>query len=218
MRKLVLETTLLTILLMSSFSVNSAYIDVVGENYFSNDIDGQRWLDLTETSGLSVYQAIGLNPDWRVATSAEVSDMMNYFFPFAHQHIGNSDGLGLKPLFQVFQSIVGSNSYTDSRDTYELSHGLHYTFDNLQDVWTSEAGADIRMSTGNIDVNKPFTYGRYTQYTSVKSYGVWMIQKEAPPAVPIPASVWLFGSGLLGITLVARRRKKTNGGILLLLS
>ena len=30
-----------------------------------------------------------------------------------------------------------------------------------------------------------------------------------PPAIPIPAAVWLFGSGLLGFVGVARRRKST---------
>jgi hypothetical protein len=28
-----------------------------------------------------------------------------------------------------------------------------------------------------------------------------------PPTVPVPAAVWLFGSGLLGLVGVARRRK-----------
>ena len=30
---------------------------------------------------------------------------------------------------------------------------------------------------------------------------------SAPPAVPVPAAVWLFGSGLLGLVGVARRKK-----------
>ena len=29
-----------------------------------------------------------------------------------------------------------------------------------------------------------------------------------PPEVPVPAAVWLFGSGLMGIAAVARRKKK----------
>jgi probable HAF family extracellular repeat protein len=32
-----------------------------------------------------------------------------------------------------------------------------------------------------------------------------------PTTIPIPAAVWLFGSGLLGLLGIARRRKKTNG-------
>ena len=31
---------------------------------------------------------------------------------------------------------------------------------------------------------------------------------EAPAAVPVPAAVWLFGSGLVGLVGVARRKKK----------
>lgn len=30
---------------------------------------------------------------------------------------------------------------------------------------------------------------------------------SAPPAVPVPAAVWLFGSGLIGLTGIARRKK-----------
>ncbi len=33
------------------------------------------------------------------------------------------------------------------------------------------------------------------------------VSASAPPAVPIPAAVWLFGSGLLGLVGVARRKK-----------
>ena len=29
-----------------------------------------------------------------------------------------------------------------------------------------------------------------------------------PPPIPVPAAVWLFGSGLLGLVGVARRRKQ----------
>jgi probable HAF family extracellular repeat protein len=31
-----------------------------------------------------------------------------------------------------------------------------------------------------------------------------------PAAVPVPAAIWLFGSGLLGLLGIALRRKETN--------
>ena len=37
--------------------------------------------------------------------------------------------------------------------------------------------------------------------------GTGTITSESAPAVPIPATVWLFGSGLLGLIGVARRKK-----------
>ncbi len=37
--------------------------------------------------------------------------------------------------------------------------------------------------------------------------GTWSDFNAAPPAVPVPAAVWLFGSGLLGLVGVARRRR-----------
>ena len=45
----------------------------------------------------------------------------------------------------------------------------------------------------------------------VDSYGaISATGSEVPPpsAVPVPAAVWLFGSGLLGLVGVARRKKK----------
>jgi len=37
--------------------------------------------------------------------------------------------------------------------------------------------------------------------------GKWVNNSYSPTIVPIPAAVWLFGSGLLGLVGVARRRK-----------
>ena len=60
---------------------------------------------------------------------------------------------------------------------------------------TGEFGFELMYS----DVN--------TVTAFVDSYGA--ISATAPPsAVPVPAAVWLFGSGLLGLVGVARRKKK----------
>ena len=45
-------------------------------------------------------------------------------------------------------------------------------------------------------------------FTGNPYYEVWNVTLESvPSAIPVPAAVWLFGSGLLGLVGVARRKK-----------
>ena len=54
-------------------------------------------------------------------------------------------------------------------------------------------------------------YGpNYSEYVTTSdeaytNYGVFMVRDYTPP-VPIPAAIWLFGSGLLGLVAIARRK------------
>jgi hypothetical protein len=76
-------------------------------------------------------------------------------------------------------------------------------------------------SIGNGDVVRAVDYG--SSYDSTQLIDLYRVQeltadenqpylggwfyKDAPPSVPIPASVWLFGSGLVGLIGIARRKK-----------
>ena len=62
-------------------------------------------------------------------------------------------------------------------------------------------GWDARLVTaGNMGDDWLFFSG--TQYTEI-----WDVHISEVSAVPIPAAVWLFGSGLIGLVGVARRKK-----------
>jgi hypothetical protein len=79
-------------------------------------------------------------------------------------------------------------------------------------------------SIGNGDVVRAVDYG--SSYDPTQSPDLYRVQElsanenrsyvggwfykdavETPPSVPIPASVWLFGSGLIGLIGIARRKK-----------
>ena len=53
-------------------------------------------------------------------------------------------------------------------------------------------------------------FNGYYGYYGYEFEGVWTGATMTPntPAVPVPAAVWLFGSGLLGLVGVARRKKQ----------
>jgi hypothetical protein len=73
--------------------------------------------------------------------------------------------------------------------------------------------ARINCSTSSCSNTSTFTldYFATVQLNDPSSLGgmkfVWHLEGQVN-AVPIPASVWLFGSGLLGLAAAARRRKQ----------
>lgn len=55
-------------------------------------------------------------------------------------------------------------------------------------------------------IDLPFAYNR--NWTSTATYGEWGLTVITPDAVvvPVPAAVWLFGSALLGLVSIGRKR------------
>ena len=99
-------------------------------------------------------------------------------FPILHTQWGGSDSAFT--LGEVEGGIVLScTGYTSGTG--------HCTGDSLIDSSEDSAGFA----------------GQYTQFDLDISVSV----TAAPPEVPVPAAAWLFGSGLLGLVGVARRKK-----------
>ena len=90
-----------------------------------------------------------------------------------------------------------------------LSNGVDISFSMLlpSDDW-GFAGPNSEIYLGTeFDGIKAFSF---TYGSGAEGFGLdeFFIDQEAPPpAVPVPAAVWLFGSGLLGLVGIARRKK-----------
>ncbi len=117
-------------------------------------------------------------------------------------------------LSNMFFNVLGNKSYYDTSGAqtgctfpdYCLTNtGL---FSNLQssDYWSA-----TEYAPDNITSAWFFSMSSGSQIRNVKNkmfYG-WAVQSGDVSAVPVPAAAWLFGSGLLGLIGVARR-KSTN--------
>lgn len=81
-------------------------------------------------------------------------------------------------------------------------------------TWSVNAGGSPFVTIGQIDSSVAFYSAvldsSYTLGVVTELPNVWKLTSTGQltySAVPVPAAVWLFGSGLLGLVSVARRRK-----------
>ena len=87
-------------------------------------------------------------------------------------------------------------------------------FDTDSDyVWYYGDTTDVNylQLSANDGVVYDYSYGTYAQSDDYSASGEkadisWLVYRSSVSPVPIPAAVWLFGSGLLGLVGVARRK------------
>jgi len=211
---------ILTALYLVAFNVNAAVVSVdwktAGDNLVTRDTgSGLFWLDLTETNNMS-YDYVkaelgsgGQFSGWRVATGLEVVGM------FASFGIDLSNGVpnqlpGLDPAVEIATNYLGNiviESYPPSQYPYGV---LGVTSDII-------SGFQLRMgAVQSIEsTNRTYyhSYGdpnnSYGSYIAEPHTGTFLVRTSLPPVpgIPVPAAVWLFGSGLIALIGLARRKK-----------
>jgi hypothetical protein len=210
---IVLVTATLLLSNYSSAAIISTDWQVEGDGLITHDTDtGLEWLDLTFTANLS-YNFVdtqlnvgGLLEGFRYATSAEVFDLLaewDIVFPSTSLGITNTAGLdpGLIPATQYLGNI-----FCDANCTL-YPYGVRGFVNEVR-----RPGEHYIISAHYLGTGDATYYGVDSGYddevsTILGSYLVRSASGPAPlPQVPLPLSVWLFGSGLLGLIGVARQK------------
>ena len=114
--------------------------------------------------------------------------------------VGGSDAFGTLEVTQIANTIDGQVRFTYTGITpqviVEKADGWYSVYDWSTQIFEGDGYYYFDREFGNFDCNAQGI--NCTAATShVSAYGV----------VPIPAAAWLFGSGLLGLVGVARRKK-----------
>ncbi|MEA2093077.1 MAG: hypothetical protein U9P11_00765, partial [Pseudomonadota bacterium] len=68
-------------------------------------------------------------------------------------------------------------------------------------------GAFDGSVTGAIDAGSPYSLTIFADVIHTDAGQISSFDAHLIPAVPVPPAVWLFGSGLLGLVGIARRKK-----------
>ena len=132
-------------------------------------------------------QTIGaddLGSTWSFSFDAKLGDIAN-------------DTTGDSSAFAWIRTIDGTNTLGETR--------LDINTANLGSNWGTYVISLLIDPSWN---GKTLEYGFKSAAKNYSPSGVYYdnLSLTGPPAVPVPAAVWLFGSGLLGLVGVARRR------------
>ena len=109
----------------------------------------------------------------------------------------------------LFYNALGGVDSQDIATThnanYNLFSNLQCIFDTCQNYWS---GTEYAPDPTNQAWVSDLSSG-YDQFFTVKSFnaGALVVRPGDVAAVPVPPAVWLFGSGMVGLLGVIRKRK-----------
>ena len=202
------KITSVVIALVLSASVNAALID--NGMYTTDSSTGLDWLDLTETH-LRTYNDISSKfgtgeefEGWRYATRTEVAGFWNAFGGDENHYNGwSTENNGL---FANVSSLWGV-PYCNINFCNEGEGTLQAL---TADFWSASAVYVVKAYDASHISNSAMMdyFSDSSGSFSVATNGVVGTSSALVrvSAVPIPATVWLFGSGLIGLIGLARRK------------
>lgn len=195
------------IFILVSNTVNAALLERLdGLAYYDDEAD-LTWLADANNS-LGTY---GAPLDWVTAnewvTSLTVNGVGGWRLPRAL----NGDGTGPcsgydctgSELGNMFYNVLGGTAFSDIASTHNANYDL---FSNVIPwaYWTGTERTGVTTSawTFRFDTGEQRSFNK-----SIEAYA-WAVQTGDIAAVPIPAALWLFISGLLGLTSFARNKSQ----------
>ena len=224
-----LKCTITAIILVLSTSSNAALVERLGGlAYYDTEAD-LTWLadaNYAQTSGYDAdgrmtwdqanTWAAGLNLDgvggWRLANTIDVGNDGATVNTDAHHGVDYGFNITAhSELSNMYFNVLGNISFYDTSGALTGCTAPDYCltntgpFSNLQSnyYWSATEYApdtltawSFRMLSGvQLNLNKN------------NDYYAWAVQSGDVSAVPVPAAIWLFGSGLFGLIGLARRKK-----------
>ena len=203
-----MKKLIVAIALSLSCSAHAAVVSVdwktAGDGLITRDtVTGLEWLDLTETNGMTFDDVStllvggGELSGWRYASTGEtIALWLNFSIDLNAYHDVDVPGVDANI---AFASGYLGNIVHEFETDRELNGTLGITGDVPADERHTHLGAytDIDTSFYNDERHS------WSDDLSHLHTGSYLVRVDA---VPVPAAVWLFGSGLLGLVAVARRR------------
>ena len=196
---------LCTYLVVVSFNVNASLVGVLpatpgGTDYqaYYDDVADLTWLTNTNVN-ISISWVDANN--W--AADLDVAGVTGWRLPVTLQPDASCDSSDSwsfnctgSEMGNLYYNVLGNTAGT-------ISNTGPFINVRLGPYWTATEYAS--------DTNNAWVFGMHSGYQyyldKATGYAAWAVRSGDVSAVPVPAAVWLFGSGLLGLIGVVRRKK-----------
>lgn len=160
---------------------------------------GLEWLQWTETEGMSVNDALSTHNGWRIATSTDVTNLINSF------NFGLTSTYD--PMEPAFSEITNSSALVNFMELFGARPDQFFELSTAVLFGGSIDGSFSSIILGyNDELGDNALVAFPDSHNADSSGGLRGLALVKVSAVPVPAAVWLFGSGLLGLIGVARRK------------
>jgi len=185
------------------------------------DFNAGQFFTLNDTRNVFVgAQAMGADPVDGFRFVIQSGQQATINFSSAFSNLGVNEAQAWVWDLKLLSSAAGS-CIPDPASVYSCALPPETLQNVTSQVFRSEAGYavpafpigvdfdQVTLSAGTYLLTDNFSFGRIGdggKLTGLFSYSIDIEQT----AVPVPAAVWLFGSGLLGFTGLARQRKRVS--------
>ena len=190
-----MKTKIILALLALSFSSssNAALISRLGGLAYYDDVNHLTWF--ATTVGTMTWADADL-----YVSNMNVNGVTGWRLPNFDPGCTGYCSTPTEELGVLFYDVLGGVANTPLSVTHNANYAL---FSVLQDgrYWTNDS-PNVTFSGGFDFLNG----SKFTWYAD-SLYNVLAVHSGDVSAVPVPAAVWLFGSGLLGLLGVARRKR-----------
>lgn len=206
MKRIILSLTLI----VATSTANAALVSRLGGLAYYDDVADLTWLQDASAAG-TIMNWVDANA-W--AMSLNVSGVTGWRLPDTMQpdpscelqNNGNSSGANCtgSEMVNLFYNVLGgvygrpiSMTHSSNYDLFSnIVNGIYWTatehasFPDMAWIFSTAGSNNYNFKTLNINA--------------------WAVHTGDVSAVPVPAAVWLFGSGLVGLIGAARRKRTAS--------
>ena len=196
--------------LVLSTSVDAAIIStdwqISGDNLITTDTEsGLNWLDLTETNGLTydyVSSQLSVGGQFEGFRYATPDEVVALYYSFSINLAATAPQTSTSYDFGI---MIAAGVLGNTTCAYDCIANPYGTLGYTSQTWDEHPSYKVVMGA-TVDQNSVPTYRTDGSYFQLSAYSTGYTGSYLVQAVPVPAAVWLFGSGLLGLIGVARRK------------